>query len=345
MMKDLKTTNILLLIIAVPIIFYLLKTLSFIFVPLVFAMFIALLFLPLMRWLHRKKVPHPISILLVIAIMIGFIKLGSVFIHLTSKELISTGASFVAKAEIKLVHLIVAFEEFFGISRIEGEGVLEHYIPQINVISNLTLSLDFIRKLLSGSLTTLFFVILLISGSINFENVLNSTLFKVKHSSVKAFRKIEKDIIKFVFVKFLISLMTGVSFGLACWFFDVSFPIFWGLFAFVINFVQMIGSVISVVALSLFAFVEIDSATTLLIFSLVITGIQVLFGGVLEPIFMGKTFSVNVITILIMLMFWGYIWGIPGLIMSIPLTVFVKIILDQFPRYRPITNLLIGKSS
>lgn len=345
MMKDLKTTNVLLLIIAVPLIFYLLKTLSFIFVPLVIAMFIALLFLPLMRWMRRKKVPNPISILLVIAIMVGFIKLGSICIHLTSKELIATGAAFMAKAEVKLVHLILAFEGFFGITRVDGEGVLEHYVPQINVLSNLSISLEFIKNLLSGTLTTLFFVILLISGSINFEKVLNSTLFKVKHSSVKAFRKIEKDMIKFVIVKFLISLATGVGFGLACWFFDISFPIFWGLFAFLINFVQMIGSVISVVALTLFAFVEIDTTTTLLIFALVITGVQVLFGGILEPIFMGKTFSVNVITIVIMLMFWGYIWGIPGLIMSIPLTVIIKIILDQFPKYRPMTGLLIGKSS
>jgi predicted PurR-regulated permease PerM len=57
---------------------------------------------------------------------------------------------------------------------------------------------------------------------------------------------------------------------------------------------------------------------------------------------MGKTFSINVITVLIMLMFWGYIWGIPGLIMSIPITVFIKIILSQFPKTRVISNLMDG---
>ncbi len=122
----------------------------------------------------------------------------------------------------------------------------------------------------------------------------------------------------------------------------MSFPIFWGLFAFAINFVQMIGSVISVVLLSLFAFVELDATGALLFFILTITLVQVIMGGILEPVFMGKSFSINVITILIMLMFWGYIWGIPGMILSIPLTVFMKIIFEQFPNTKIISELMSG---
>jgi AI-2 transport protein TqsA len=143
-------------------------------------------------------------------------------------------------------------------------------------------------------------------------------------------------------VKFFMSLFTGIGFSLACLYFDVSFPIFWGLFAFLINFVQMIGSVISVLVLSLFAFVEIDPSSTLLLFILAITLVQVIMGGILEPIFMGKTFSLNIITVLIMLMLWGYIWGVPGLIMSIPITVVIKIILEQFPNTLVIAGLMSG---
>jgi predicted PurR-regulated permease PerM len=143
-------------------------------------------------------------------------------------------------------------------------------------------------------------------------------------------------------VKFLVSLLTGVFTGLACVFFDVSFPIFWGLFAFFINFVQMVGSFISVILLSVFAFVELDPSSTLFFFVISITGVQVLFGAILEPIFMGKSFSINVIAVLIMLMLWGFIWGIPGLIMAIPITVFIKIILEQFPATKVIASLLSG---
>ena len=341
-MKETRTTNTLLLIIVIPLIFYLLKILSFIFIPLILSMFIALLFLPLMRWLNTKKVPKPVSILIIILIITSILKIGGELIQLSSNEILSAESFFFEKAETKLVKIIVAIEGFFGIERLKGENVLIHYFQSNNILENFGTTLNFIRDTLSITLMTAFFVILLLSESINFEKLMDTTLFKLKYSSVKTFIKIEKDIIKFVKVKFIISLFTGIGFSLACLFFDISFPIFWGLFAFIINFVQMVGSVISVLLLSLFAFVEIEPTGTLLFFILSITAVQVLMGGVLEPVFMGKTFSVNIITVLVMLMLWGYIWGIPGLIMSIPITVFIKIILEQFPNTKVVASLMAG---
>ncbi|MFK5856916.1 MAG: AI-2E family transporter [Bacteroidota bacterium] len=341
-MKDTKTTNILLLIIVIPVIFYILKILSFIFIPLILAMFIALLFLPLMRWLSKMKIPKWLSVFIVILIMIGAIKIGGELIKLSSKEILSSDVAFFEKAESKLVNLVLTVEDFFGIDRLEEDNLLGYYFQKTNIINNFGPTIGFIQKTLSMTLMTVFFVVLLLAGSINFQKLLNSAIFKHKFSSVKIFMKIEKDIIKFIKVKFVISMFTGIGFGVACLLFGVSFPIFWGLFAFAINFIQMIGSIISVIALSLFGFVELDPTGTLLFFIIVITGVQVIMGGILEPVFMGKSFSINVITILVMLMFWGYIWGVPGLIMSIPITVFVKIILEQFPKTKVIAEFLAG---
>ena len=341
-MKDTKTTNILLLIIVIPLIFYLLKVLSFIFIPLILSMFIALLFLPLMRWLNKRKVPKPVSIFIVILIIAGVFKIGGELIQLSSKEILAADNAFFEKAEIKFLNLIITIEEFFGIGRVEGEKVLVHYFQKNNIIKNFGSTIGLIGDALSMTLMTAFFVVLWLAESINFQKLLNNTILKQKHSSVKVFIKIEKDLIKFVKVKFIISFFTGVGISLACLFFDVSFPIFWGLFAFAINFIQIIGSLISVILLSLFAFVELDPTGILLFFILTITAVQILMGSILEPIFMGKSFSINIITILVMLMLWGYIWGIPGLIMSIPITVFIKIILEQFPKTKVITSLIAG---
>lgn len=341
-MKETRTTNTLLLIIVIPLVFYLLKTLSFIFIPLIFAMFIALLFLPLMRWLNKRKVPKYISIGIIILIIAGAFKIGGELIQLSSKEILSADSVFFETAEDKIETLILSVEEFFGIENMVEENVLDHFLHEDNLIKNFGSTLDYIANTLSMTLMTAFFIILLLAESINFQKLLNNTILKQKFASVKTFMKIENDIIKFIKVKFIISLFTGIGFSLACLIFGVSFPIFWGLFAFAINFVQMIGSVISVASLSLFAFVELDQTGTLLFFIIVITAVQVLMGGVLEPIFMGRTFSVNVITILIMLMLWGYIWGIPGLIMSIPITVFIKIILEQYPKTKIIAILISG---
>ena len=341
-MNERRTTNILLLIIALPVFFYVLKLLSFIFIPLVFSMFIALLFWPLVRWLKKKKIPKIISILIVIFIIGVFLKLTSEVIQLSSKEILASENNLFEKAESKLESLIIPLESYFGIERVEGKSITLHYFQEIDLSKTFGSTIDLISSMISMILITFFFAILLLAESLNFQKILNKTVIRQKFSSIKVFMRIEKDLITFIKVKFIISFFTGLGFTLACYFFDVSFPIFWGLFAFVINFVQMIGSVISVLLLSLFAFIELDTTGTLLFFILTITLVQLIMGGILEPIFMGKSFSINVITILIMLMFWGFLWGIPGMILSIPITVFIKIILEQFPKTKVIANLMSG---
>ncbi len=340
-MKDTKTTNILLLIIVIPFIFYLLKILSFIFVPLVASMFIALLFLPLMRWFNRRKVPKFISIFVVILIFATIFKIGGELVKLSSREILATETVFLEKAETKISNLMTSVEQFFGIKYFnEEENVFSNIFQKESVSKYFGSTLDFVSKTLTMTLMTAFFVILWLAESINFEKLLNNTILKQKYASVKTFMKIEKDLLTFIKVKILVSLLTGIGTGLACVFFDVNFPIFWGLFAFIINFVQMVGSFVCVILLSLFAFVQLDPTSILFFFVLSITGVQVLFGSILEPIFMGRSFSINIIAILVMLMLWGYIWGIPGLIMAIPLTVFIKIILEKFPKTKVIASFL-----
>lgn len=341
-MNERRTTNILLLIIALPVLFYVLQLLSFIFIPFAFSMFIALMFWPLMRWFKRKKIHKIISLTIVIIIIGLFIKLTGELFHLSSQEILASEGDLWNKMETKLESLIGPIESFFGIERIAGESLTIHYLRIIDLKSSFGSTIELIGNTISMTLMTFFFAILLLAESLNLHKVLNTTIIKRHFSSIKVFLQIEKDIITFIKVKFVVSFFTGLGFTLACYYFGVSFPVFWGLLAFIINFIQMIGSVVSVLLLSIFAFVELDTTGTLLLFILVITLVQVIMGGILEPIFMGKSFSINVITILVMLMFWGFIWGVPGMILSIPLTVFIKIILEQFPRTRIISNLMSG---
>lgn len=341
MLQERRTTNILLLIIAVPVMFIILKQLAFIFVPLFSSMFIALLFLPIMRWLNKRNVPKYVSVVIVLLIVFAAIKLGVELIQLTSREIVATKDGFLQNASVKLHQFTDYLETVFGLNVQINRNTFEEYIGQGSIAT----TLGVINNVLTRALMTTFFVVLWLVESINIQKLMNQTILKQERTSIKTFIKIEKDLITFIKVKFSVSLFTGIGIGLACYFFGVSFPLFWGLFAFLINFVQMVGSFISVILLAFFAFVEMDVYSTLLFFILTITAVQVLFGAILEPIFMGKSFSINVIAILIMLMFWGYIWGIAGLIMAIPITVFIKIIAEQFESTKIIATLLNGKKS
>lgn len=342
-MNSLKTTNTLLLLLVLPVVFYILHLLSFIFIPLMFSMFIALLFLPVMRWLIQKKVPKYISLFLVISIIVGFISILILIMQLSIKEILASSNDVLPKTTEKLTHLLIKIESFLGIEKTNDLNIITTYLKKLDLTNNLKNSFSAIGAMMSSLFLTAFFSILLLAGSINFQKILNNTIIKQKFSSIKIFMQIEKNLLTFIKAKFIISFFTGLGFTLACYYFDVSFPIFWGFFAFSINFVQMIGSIISIILLSIFAFLEIDSTTTLLFFILSISLVQIIMGSILEPIFMGKSFSINVIAIVIMLLFWGYIWGVPGMILSIPLTVFLKIILDQFPNTKFFTKLIASE--
>jgi len=328
-MNERKLTNILLLIIVIPIVFYLLKILSFIFVPLFLGMILSILFLPIMRWYKKKGVPKAVGIGTVILLILGGFKIGGELFRLSAGEILASDDLFLNQMADKLDTILLQLESFFGVEFLHGENLLDSLLQKDTLTNAIPPMISYIKNSLSLILMTLFFTLLLLNESINIQKLIYKFFHNSNFSSIKTFMEIEKDLFQFIKVKFIISFLTGVFVGISCWAFDVSFPIFWGLFAFIINFVQMIGSIITVVLVSLFAFIQLDSLSLVLGFSLINIGIQTVFGGVLEPVFMGKSFSISVITIIIMLMFWGYIWGVPGLIMSVPITVFLKILLQK----------------
>ncbi|MDP5081457.1 MAG: AI-2E family transporter, partial [Winogradskyella sp.] len=230
MLDQRRTTNILLLIIVVPLVFYLLKILSFIFIPLIFSMFIALLFLPLMRWLGRRNIPKFVSIVIVLLLVAGGLKIGFELIQLSTRQVLASNTEFFSKAEVKLADLKTYLFDSFGIEIENDKNILGQFFQKENLGS----TIGFLNSFLTSLLMTVFFVVLWLAESINVHKLLNNTLLKRKYTSVKAFMKIENDLIKFIKVKFLVSALTGIFTGLMCVFFDVSFPIFWGLFAFAI---------------------------------------------------------------------------------------------------------------
>ncbi len=306
-------------------------------------MFIALLFTPLMRWMKRKGVPQTVGIFVVVILIAIGIWILSQLIRLSSQEIIATQDAFFDTASAKIHTMMEKISAFTGVKLVsEDSSMMSSFLNKESIVNNLGVTANFVGGTVSSLLMTIFFTVLWLGESVNVQKLLHYTIMKTEVASIRTFLKIEADLITFVKVKFAVSLFTGIGTGLACYFFDVSFPIFWGLFAFAINFVQMIGSFIAVIMVSIFAFVELDPTTTLLFFVITVTLVQVLFGAILEPIFMGKSFSINIITVLIMLMLWGFIWGVPGMIMSIPITVFLKIMFEQFASTRLIAKMLSG---
>lgn len=337
---SLDTTNKLLMLLVLPVLVLILKELSNIFVPLVIACFFALLFMPFLRWSSHKRIPRWVSILVIFAIFFVVVRFCLWILQLASQEFRSTDAQtwqmiFASAKEFctNLLSLVGLNPELF----------LEH-IQESDLTSTLYDNagqvLATIRTTFSIVFLSIFFMILLIASSFNGQRFLEVLLLKDKYSATRTFLTIEKSISKFILVKFLISLVTGISFSVLCYCFDVKFAIFWGVIAFLLNFIQMIGSIISTALMCLFALTQIPTMSMIIVFIVLAIALQILFGSILEPIFMGRTFSINTVTIIVMLFFWGYVWNIPGMILAVPLTVMVKTILEQFDKTKSIASLM-----
>lgn len=343
-MNELSTTNKILIGFAVVLGFYILKELSFIFAPLMLAFILTLLFMPLMRRLLRRGI-HRLLALSIVTSVIVILGLSFAFvIKLSGRQIINNQETVFQKFDSRLGHAVAPYAGMLGIELENGKPVTRTILEskQVNelIFGNVAQTLGSVQRTITFLFLTLFFLILLLTGSVNLEKLMGQTLFSTKTRSVKTYIAIEQSVVKFLEVKAFVSLITGIAFGLISWGMGISFPLFWGILAFALNFVQMVGSVVVTVLATLFAFVELDTSTSVVIVAALYTAIQLLFGSVLEPILMGKSFRINILAVLFMLMFWGYMWGVSGIILSIPITVIIKTLLEQFRSTRGISKLL-----
>ncbi|MDR0941820.1 MAG: AI-2E family transporter [Bacteroidales bacterium] len=344
LIKSTKHIEKLLLIIVVISTLAILKLLSYIFVPLVAASLLALVFMPMMRWFAKKNISNWLAMPLVIIILCALVGFFIFLVQISSREISSVDMQFWYNSLERINHLLVPLFNMLGFEHVSHHDISNYILNHAEVSSKLYSLLGTVLNVTQRTLImlamTLFYVILLLSGSINMRKIMQTTIFNRATPAARTFVILEKSISKFLIVKFLISLGTGIAVCVSCLAFNVQFPFFWGILTFVANFIQMFGSIASTTLLSLFALSQIDSTGTAFTLIALLIAIQIVFGSILEPIFMGKAFSINTITVLIMLMFWGYMWGVIGMILSVPITVVIKTVLSQSVKYKIVSDLM-----
>lgn len=194
-------------------------------------------------------------------------------------------------------------------------------------------------------LTTIYLVAVL--GSIvryeTYIDYLEGADHEGKQKMTKAFLEVKDAIVDYMKVKFLTSLCTGISFGVICWAFQINFALFWGFLAFILNFIPTVGSITATIPPILLGLIQIDSSGTFAFFIILLIGAQFLWGNVIEPMVMGSTVDLNIVFIIFGLVLWGYIWGVAGMLLSVPLIVLMRVILSQIPDAHMIVKLM-GRS-
>ena len=159
-------------------------------------------------------------------------------------------------------------------------------------------------------------------------------------------REIDYQVRSYLALKTVISIFTGLAFGLALRLFGVPMPFTFGVFAFLLNFIPNIGPMVaSLLPIPLIIF---DPDGTIGWMAAVITvtcGIQLISGNIVEPKMMGDSSDLHPVTILLALLFWGMMWGVIGMFLATPITAALKMMLERIDSTKPIANLMAGRIS
>lgn len=309
-----------------------LKAAQSILVPLMFAIFLALLASGPIYWLKSKKVPNAISIILVSLFIV------SLFVVVASLLLTSLN-QFSARLphyQGNLNNLSFEFAEYLKKYHIDLSKVLSGF-DVANYLDVFTKTLKGMVQAVSSFVVIIIMMIFMILEAASFRSKFQYALGN--RVDMGKFDGIAIDVNRYLVIKTLTSALTGISVGLLTSFLNLDFPLLWGLVAFLLNYVPFIGSIIASIPAILLCMVQLDVATagTLTIAYLVI---NISVSNFIEPFLMGKRLGLSVLIVFLSLMFWGWVWGPAGALMSVPLTMIVKILFEHSPELNWVSTLM-----
>jgi predicted PurR-regulated permease PerM len=160
---------------------------------------------------------------------------------------------------------------------------------------------------------------------------------------LKSLQQINNSVQQYLGLKTLISFLTGALVTIVLTIAGVDFALLWGVLTFILNFIPTIGSIVATlppIAITLFQSASISKT---LVIAILLLCIQFLVGNVLEPKLMGRGLNLSPLVVLFSLIFWGWLWGIPGMLLSIPLTAAIRIAMEQIEATKTVAVLISSK--
>lgn len=234
----------------------------------------------------------------------------------------------------------------FETAKIPQPTSINQVISEINLQWIFTRIVGWVTTIFSKTWIILFYVLFILLESRHFKNKL-PLMFTDVHKRTQItdiFEKIKKDIKSYFVIKTLVSSVTAVLSFCVMTVFGLDFAIFWAFLIFFLNFIPSVWSIIAVTFPILLTLIQFtDSYYPLIFISSGLIGIQILMWNIIEPRFMGNKLNLSPLVIIIALGFWGTIWWVVGMLLSVPIMVIINIILSKFPSTRSIAILLSEK--
>ena len=333
-----------LLLLAVLYTFYFARALL---LPVVLASLFSILLSPAVRTLRRARIPEAIGALIVMAIVIA--SLGIVV-----DRLIEPASTWLAKAPQSLSEIerkTRSLKNFAGevrriteritaVTRGPADARTQEVVVENSNWSGVLLGQT--QYLFVSTFSTLILLYFLLASGDEFLRKLVRVLpsLRDKVRAVEVTREIQSEIGHYFATVGCINLALGAVTALAMWFLGMPNPLLWGVLVAILNFIPYVGPTLSLITLTLVALLSFDTLGQALLVPLAFVGLTLLEGQFLQPIVVGRRLALNPVVIFISFLLWGWLWGIAGMLIAVPLLVTLKICCDHLEPLAPIAEFL-----
>jgi len=308
------------------------KTATVIVVPFLLSLFLATILSPFYLWLKKWGLGEFFSLLIIVLFL--FVVIGSMvtLIGNSVQDFSQNIPLYEYKLRTDLQETLKALEAW-GI-QIPQKDILAMFHTDA-VMRYIAVTLKSFGSLLTNSFMIILSVIFMLMEISQFTLKLTQTNSK----SLQTLTEVSDKIKHYILLKALTSAATGLIITLTLKVFGIHYAVLWGLLAFLLNFIPNIGSILAAVPAVLMAMVQFNFSMALIVATAYL-GINILIGSVLEPRILGRGLGLSTLIVFLSLIFWGWLLGPVGMLLSVPLTVIIKIALDAQPNTQWIATLL-----
>ena len=326
---------------------YALKIGSDFFVPVMLAFLLSFLFAPVVRILHRLYIPLSLGAALVLFGLIGVLTFGIYQLAAPASGWMAKLPKAAAQLEYRLSNLKQTFREFSKASReveritkFDTAGTAQQVEVKKSSVGEILLG-QTQGFLVSGGVMFVLLFFLLASGDM-FLRKLVTVLprFENKKLAVEISRQIEHDISRYLLTVTLINAVFGSAVGLSMYFIGLPNALLWGVMAGLLHFIPFLGAIVGISVVTLVALVTMDQLTSILLVPSAYLGLNLLEEYLFFPFLIGRRLLLNPVVIFIWLIFWGWLWGIPGALMAVPLLAIFKIVCDHIEPLAAVAEFL-----
>jgi len=318
--------------------------------PVVLAVLLTFLLKPIVRALGKIHLPESIGAVFVIAIFFTLV-------FFAVSGLVQPAAQWAGRAPETIANVQERFQHWFRraerltraaaqVQDMTKSATGETPTPQVEVKQPvlMTTVMTFTRSFLAGLIETVVLLFFMLAAGDLFMQKLVRILPTLhdKKKAVEIADELQHSLSTFLFTITMINAVLGVLVGLAAFLVGLPNPVLWGVLAGALNFIPYFGPITGVAVLLIAGFITFDSPLRAIAPPIIYISLHAVEANVITPMILGRRLTLNPLVIFLSLMFWTWLWGIPGALLSIPMLMMLKIFCDHFKPLAPIGEFLSG---